>query len=147
MRYIGPSGDRKFTKCYRAWLAMRKRCRSEGHPDYHRYGGRGINICAEWDDYENFYRWSLENGIADDLTIDRIDNNGNYEPSNCRWTTWDVQKKNNNYEHRIEFNGMCNSIRGWARHLGVRDSTLHYRLKHWTLERALTTGVGRRRDQ
>lgn len=74
---------------------MKRRCLNPNDSDYYNYGGRGIKICDEWlEDVENFIQWSLENGYANTLTIDRIDSNGNYEPDNCRWATYKVQNRN-----------------------------------------------------
>ena len=73
---------------YKTWWSMKERCYSENHPSYHNYGGRGIEICDEWlEDYLSFYDWSTNNGYEEGLSIDRINNEGNYEPGNCQWIT------------------------------------------------------------
>lgn len=83
------------TKLYAAWCNMKERCYNPKHEYYYLYGERGISVCDEWlHDFSAFRNWSLENGYADGLTIDRIDNYKGYSPDNCRWTTWSVQNKN-----------------------------------------------------
>ncbi len=82
------------TRLHRIWNAMKTRCSNKRQKSYTNYGGRGICVCEEWLDYEVFSKWSRKNGYADELTIDRINNDGNYEPSNCRWTTRLVQARN-----------------------------------------------------
>ncbi|WDU82287.1 hypothetical protein [Caloramator sp. Dgby_cultured_2] len=82
------------TRIYECWLDMKKRCNDLNNKEYHNYGERGIRVCEEWEkDFKNFYDWSINNGYNDNLTIDRIDVNGDYEPSNCRWVTWSQQAK------------------------------------------------------
>ena len=83
------------SRIYRIWSGMKARCYCKTASGYDEYGGVGITVCAEWkNDFEKFYKWSLKNGYAEDLTIDRLDGKGNYEPSNCRWATRSVQNKN-----------------------------------------------------
>lgn len=82
-------------RLYRIWAAMKQRCYNPKRTKFENYGGRGISVCSEWkDSFDVFCDWAMRNGYHDDLTIDRIDVNGNYEPSNCRWTTYSEQNRN-----------------------------------------------------
>lgn len=82
------------TRLYRIWQGLFKRCRNKNSTDYYNYGARGIKVCNEWEDFINFRNWAIINGYTDELTIERIDFNGNYEPSNCTWITKSEQVKN-----------------------------------------------------
>ena len=82
------------TRLYNIWRGLFKRCENKNATDYRNYGGRGISICQQWHSFEPFYKWANENGYEDTLTIDRINVNGDYEPTNCRWITAREQQKN-----------------------------------------------------
>ena len=84
----------KNTRLYTIWGNIKARILNPKNERYNDYGGRGITICEEWLDIHNFYNWAIQNGYSDELSIDRIDNDGNYEPSNCRWTTQTIQCRN-----------------------------------------------------
>jgi len=108
---------------------MLVRCYSENDHNYHNYGGRGISVCYEWKlSREAFTRWAVENGHAMNLTLDRIDVNGNYEPSNCRWISVQDQLLNQRRNHVITFNGKSQPLIVWAKELGIGRDTLWRRL-------------------
>lgn len=100
--------------------AMKQRCSNPKDTRYKNYGARGITICDEWlNDSKKFYDWANNNGYNDNLSIDRIDVKGNYEPLNCRWVTQVEQQNNKRNNHFIEFNGKRKTIAQWARYYGI----------------------------
>lgn len=131
-------GKRK-TRLYRIWTNMKTRCINPNDPHFERYGRRGITVCDEWkNDFKAFYDWSMSNGYADDLTIDRIDNNGNYEPSNCRWVTVKEQNQNKRNVILITYDGETHTVTEWARKLNLGHDTIRQRYhKGWTPEQCL----------
>lgn len=109
---------------------MKERCYNRNKIAYKNYGGRGITICNEWlNDFLSFYNWAMKNGYNDTLTIERIDNNGNYEPSNCKWIPKSEQSNNRRCNHRIYHNGETHTITEWANIIGVNRDTLYNRFK------------------
>lgn len=102
-------------------------------------------MCDEWkDDFQTFYDWAMANGYRQDLTIDRIDTNGNYEPSNCRWATWRVQQNNRGNNHLLTYRGETHTMAEWARIYNIGYQTLVRRINvsHWSVDKALTMKVG-----
>ena len=130
------------TRLYRIWRAMRSRCYLETNPRYKDYGGRGICVFSEWNnDFQSFYNWSISNGYGENLTIDRIDNDGNYEPSNCRWISYSEQDNNKRSCLKLTYNGKTQNLRQWCDELGLDYKRMHNRIHKngWSVERAFTT--------
>ncbi len=127
----------KRTRLYRIWSSMKSRCLYPRNIGFARYGGRGIAVCDEWkNSFETFRDWARANGYADGLTLDRIDVNGNYEPTNCRWLSPKDQARNRRDNVRI--NGKCQSQ--LAEELGITSDVLYHRLKKgWSIEKATST--------
>jgi len=137
----------KRTRLYQTWAGMKSRCFNPKNKKYKYYGGRDITIYEKWkSDYTVFREWALANGYKDNLTIDRIDNNGNYCKSNCRWATDTEQQRNTRRNHSVTYNGKTQCIAAWAEEYGINDGTLRSRLRlGWSIEKALTTPVKKRR--
>lgn len=133
------------TRIYRIWGNIKDRCLNKKCRDYNYYGGRGILICKDWIKFESFYNWSIKNGYKDNLTIDRIDVNGNYEPSNCRWATWTQQENNKRNTFFVEYNGKTQSISDWCRELNLNYNTIKSRLqfRKWTTKKSFETPTSR----
>ena len=128
------------TRLYIIFKGMKNRCYYKAHTAFQYYGGRGIGICEEWlNDFNSFYEWSMENGYSDDLTIDRIDTNGNYEPDNCRWATMLEQLNNTRYNHIMDYDGESHTLAEWARIKGLMAVTIYGRVrKGWSPKRVLS---------
>lgn len=123
--------------------SMYCRCYYPSTHGYERYGGRGIKICDEWiNNPQSFYDWAINNGYDKNLTIDRIDVNGNYEPSNCRWVTKEVQDNNRRTNRKITYKGKTKNLSQWAREYNINTTTLSDRLKTgMTIDEALNKPV------
>lgn len=122
---------------YRSWQHMRRRCQNPKEPNYFRYGGRGITICARWESFENFFA-DVGPRPSKKHSLGRIDNDGNYEPGNVRWETPLEQGGNNSRNRLFTINGKTQCFAAWVRELGLVGNTVHRRLKRgMTIEQAL----------
>lgn len=128
---------------YTVWSGMLSRCRNKNHKQYKDYGGRGITVCEEWKDFSVFREWALSNGYVDGgdyCSIDRIDVNGNYEPSNCRWANRKVQMNNRRVNVLLTYNGETKTLAQWADAFGICYSTFMSRYdRGWSIDRIATT--------
>lgn len=128
------------TKLYTKWVSIKDRCFNPKNKAYQNYGGRGIRVCKEWaESFENFYEWAINSGYSEELTIDRIDVNGDYEPNNCRWADVKTQSNNTRRNHYLTYKGETKSLAEWAEIKKINYSTLRARINtyHWSVEKAL----------
>lgn len=116
------------TRIYHEWQGIKRRCYNPHEPRYDRYGGRGITVCKEWrNSFEAFYEWAMSHGYQDDLTLDRIDNDGNYEPDNCRWTTQKEQSRNRRTNINIRIGNSTKTLTEWCEIFQVDYSLVNAR--------------------
>lgn len=129
------------TRLYSIYTSMKSRCYYKRNKEYKNYGARGIVICEEWlNSFEAFYSWAMNNGYKDNLTIDRINVNGNYEPNNCRWVTMKIQNNNRRNNHYITYNNETHTVAEWASIKNISSDTIFKRLRNnWSIEKALNT--------
>lgn len=129
------------SRLYQIWNSMKQRCSNPKAISYPRYGKRGITVCDDWkNSFVVFKDWALSNGYSDEKSIDRIDSNGNYEPSNCRWATNKEQQNNTSYTKLYTYNGETLSIMQWAEKTGIHPNMLYKRLSRgWSIEDAIKT--------
>ena len=131
------------TRLYRIWRSMKTRATNPNRPEAHRYVLRGIGLCRAWENPDVFMKWALSNGYADDLTIDRIDNDRGYYPGNCRWVTVSEQQSNRSTNREIVFGEEAfPTVKSAAEHFGLSRKVLQQRLNRgWSVERALKQKV------
>lgn len=116
------------TRLHNIWHSMKARCYLKTAINYPAYGGCGISVCDDWLRFEPFQQWALSHGYNDNLTIDRIESKGNYEPSNCRWATMLEQANNRSANKKFTHNGVTRNLKEWALLVGVKSNTIMYRI-------------------
>ena len=147
-------GVNMHTRLNAIYNGMKNRCYNPNRKEYKNYGGRGITICDEWNNRERvsenhasntkgwiaFKQWALSNGYADNLTIDRINNEKGYSPENCRWVTIKEQNNNQRTNCLITYHGKTQNLVQWCEELGLKYRTVKSRLTqlHWTVDKAFT---------
>lgn len=108
-------------RVYKIWHKMRSRCNNPNYPEFYYYGGRGVKVCDEWEhDFMSFYTWAMENGYKDSLSIDRIDVNEGYNPSNCKWSTPEEQGNNKRNNILLTVNGETMTLSRWCKKLNIK---------------------------
>jgi hypothetical protein len=128
------------TPLYNRWVNMRQRCLNPLDPKYYRYGKRGIKICEEWNDFKTFEAWSLNNGYKPGLTLDRENNNGNYTPENCRWTSFKTQSNNTRKNVKLKVGDETKTVAQWVEdaRCTVNAFTVYQRVSNgWTARDAI----------
>ena len=132
-----------YTRLYRIWCGMKDRCIRPNHKSFKDYGGRGITVCSEWrDDFSTFATWAIEHGYQNDLSIDRIDNDGPYSPNNCRWVNMKEQCKNQRNTRLLEYQGQIKTLGEWAEQTGIPIKLISSRFaRGWTAERIFAEPV------
>lgn len=134
------------SRLYAVWNEMRQRCENEKHVSYNLYGARGINVCQEWKNFENFYEWAISNGYNElakrgNCTLERLDSNGCYCPSNCTWTSSKEQARNRRNTTRVVYNGELRVLSELCEEKNVNYHLVYARVVKlgWDIERALST--------
>ena len=128
------------TRLYKEWQDIKARCHNPNNKFYHIYGGKGVRVCDEWkESYESFRDWAIATGYNDNLTIDRIDVDGNYEPTNCRWVDLYVQANNRSNTHYVTYHGETDSLDNMCRKLNVSSKAIRQRMRrrNFTFEQAV----------
>lgn len=133
--------NKRYTKIYNVWSGIKRRCYNPHQKSYKNYGGRGIIMCDEWlKNFQTFYNWAINNGYEEGLTIDRINNNGNYEPSNCRWVRSQDQTKNLRTNHYITYNNETHCLSKWAEIYNIPKNVMYTRVSlGWDFEKIIST--------
>ncbi len=134
------------TPLYSRYHKIKERCYNPNSKSYKRYGGRGIKMCDEWlNDFKSFESWAIANGYAPELAIDRIDNDGDYSPENCRFITLAENNQNRCRSRFYTYNGKTQNLMQWCTELGLNYRTVMYRMRRgWSFERSITEPIIKR---
>lgn len=132
--------DQCRTRLYHIWNGMKMRCLNPKNIGYKYYGGKGVSVDENWArDFNVFRDWAIANGYRDDLTLERIDSNGSYNPENCKWATRKEQQNNTSYNHTITYLGITRTMKQWSEVTGISYNALNNRCRRgWSVERMLT---------
>lgn len=131
-------------RLYHIWFDMKRRCYQKQNKRWEKYGGRGIKVCPEWlNNFQAFFDWSMANGYAADLTIDRINMDGDYSPNNCRWADKFQQANNRSNNHYITYHGETKTMMEWSKVIGMSYTTLRRRINSgWDVKDAFERPIG-----
>lgn len=132
------------TRLYRIWYSMKSRCYKKSDWHFKYYGARGISVCKEWMDFSDFKKWAEQSGYVEDLTIERIDVNGNYEPNNCKWLKQAEQTKNTRRNIIIKVDGEAMCLSDILRKIGMSRTTFYRRIKNVSAEEAIKKSIRKR---
>lgn len=136
----GDTKNRQRNRLYRIWSLMKDRCNNANNNNYQYYGGKGVKICDDWYNYQLFRDWAYAHGYQDDLSIDRVDSNGDYCPDNCRWIPLSQQSSNRCSCNYITMNGETHTLSEWSRMYHISRKTIRDRIRNgWSPEKAITT--------
>lgn len=138
------------SRIYNVHKGMKQRCCNPNAPNYRLYGGRGISVCDDWlgpSGFDRFYEWAIQNGYSDSLTIDRIDPNGDYCPSNCRWANTEIQCNNTRKTVRLTHNGKTLSAAQWAKEYGEDRHRIYELIRAGKKTDEIFAWLDRRRDR
>lgn len=134
------------TRLFTIWMSMIHRCENPTNTAYRNYGKRGIRVCPEWHEFVTFQEWAIQNGYNENLSIDRINNEQGYNPSNCRWVTMKEQQNNRTNNRIIEINGIKKTMAQWADETGISTRTIWYRLSVGKTGEEIIAPVRRRKN-
>jgi hypothetical protein len=128
---------------YKIWANMKSRCENHKNINFSNYGGRGIKVCEEWQEFKPFYDWAISNGYEKKLNIDRINNDGNYEPKNCRWVSPKVNSSNKRNNINFTYKNKTLCLKEWAEELNLDYILLYNRIikRKWNFEKAIKTPI------